>query len=290
MNVMTPAQEMYTSFQCQNLDDSRNALKEVMQEIVLMGLDRAGFFNHAAFYGGTALRIFHGLDRFSEDLDFSLLQRNEEFSLGNYLEAVHDELAAYGFDVTVEQKNKTRDTGTQSAYIKCLTGKTLVSIAGMTMPISGVPENENLKVKIEADTVPTEGAGYEVKYKLSPSPYSVRIFDKPSLFAGKLHALLFRAWKSRAKGRDFYDFLWYLKNKVPVNLVYLENRMRKSGQWTGDQPMNRDNVVEFLEKRFSEVDYDQIKSDVLPFIKDPRSLALWSQDFFTAVTKDGLVV
>ncbi|GHU84732.1 hypothetical protein FACS189473_2720 [Spirochaetia bacterium] len=290
MNDFSPVQTMFEKYHCQDNDERRDALKEIAQEITLAALDRAHFFNRAAFYGGTALRIFHNLERFSEDLDFSLLAPDPAFDLGLYLPAIRDELGAYGFEMEVERKQKSAQTAVQSAFIKGGTLIHLVKIGSITPPVPGIPGNEQLKIKIEIDTDPPAGANYEVKYRLSPTPYAVRLCDKPSLFAGKLHALLCRNWKSRAKGRDFFDYLWYLSNDVPVNLIHLEARMRQSGRLNGETVLDRDAVLSLLEQRFSSVDYTQIKDDVLPFIKNSRSLELWSRDFFTAVSRERLRV
>ena len=283
-----PVQKMLSRYQCRNNDERCDALKEIVQEIALVALGRAGFFSCGALYGGTALRIFHGLDRFSEDLDFSLTKTNPEFDLGTYLPAVRDELGSYGFEMDVELKKKTADFAIQSAFIKGGTLIHLVRIAAITPPIPGVPRGEKLKIKIEVDTDPPDGAGFEVKYRLSPIPYSVRLYDPPSLFAGKLHAILCRNWKQRVKGRDFYDYVWYLSQNIPVNFSHLESRMRQSGHWSDENPLNHERLIGILDERFSAVDFTQAKSDVIPYIKDSRSVELWNREFFLAITKDRL--
>lgn len=284
----SPVQDLMKRYDCKTADDYRSALKEVIQEVTLLGLSRAGFFREGAFYGGTALRIFHGLDRFSEDLDFSLEAPRPEFQIDAYTSAVRDELAAYGFDVQVEKKEKTEDSAVQSAFIKGGTLVHLLKIASLTPPVSGVPPNEQLKIKFEVDTDPPAGASYEVKYQLSPIPYSVRLYDLPSLFAGKLHAVLCRSWKNRVKGRDFYDYLWYLSHRVRPNLSHLEARMRQSEHWKAPESLNSLRLLEQLEQRFGQVDFAQAAEDVRPFIRDHRSLDLWSREFFSSVTKDWL--
>lgn len=284
----SPVQDLLKRYDCKTTDDYRSALKEIIQEITLLGLSRSGFFREGAFYGGTALRIFHRLDRFSEDLDFSLEAPKADFSIETYASSVRDELAAYGFEVQVERKEKTEDSAVQSAFIKGGTLVHLLKIASLTPPVSGVPPNEQLRIKFEVDTDPPPGASYEVKYQLSPIPYSVRLYDLPSLFAGKLHAVLCRSWKNRVKGRDFYDYLWYLSHKVPPNLPHLEARMRQSGHWQHGEALDRPQLQELLEHRFGQVDFAQAADDVRPFIRDPRSLDLWNKDFFSSVTQDWL--
>ncbi len=286
----SPVLTMLERYQCRNNDERRQALKEIVQEIALVALDRAGFFTRAAFYGGTALRIFHGLDRYSEDLDFSLLQPDPAFALGAYLKPVKDELGAYGLEMEIEQKQKIIQTSGQSAFIKGGTLINLVKITSIKPPVPGVPDNELLKIKLEVDTDPPAGAGYEVKYGLSPIPYSVRLYDRPSLFAGKIHALLCRNWKQRVKGRDFYDYLWYLSRNTPVNLAHLESRLVQSGYWPAGSMLDQPALLRLLDERFSTVDWAQAKADILPFIKNPRALELWSGNFFAAVTAEHLVM
>ena len=288
--MRSPVQDMLEKYQCKNADEYRDALKEIVQEIALLGLSRAGFFKHAAFYGGTALRIFYGHDRFSEDLDFSLTGRNDSFDLGEYLPAVRDELGAYGFDMQVERKEKTKESAVQSAFIKGGTLIHLVNIASITPPVPGVSPNELLKIKFEVDTDPPDGALYEVKYQLTPVSYSVRLYDGPSLFAGKLHALLCRNWKQRVKGRDFYDYIWYLSRGIPLNIRHLEGRMCQTEHWKVTETLDRSALIKMIEDRFSTVDFTQAKKDVAPFIRDSHALDLWSQEFFNSITRDKLVV
>lgn len=288
--MRSPIKDMLDRYTCITMDDYRNALKEIVQEIALCGLSRGGFFKNAAFYGGTALRMFHNLDRFSEDLDFSLIVPDHFYDLDVYLPYVRDELGSYGFEMEVEKKQKTSNTQVQSAFIKGGTLIHLIKIASIEPPVSGISRDEQLRVKFEIDTDPPTGAEFEVKYQLVPVPYSVRLFDLPSLFAGKLHALLCRNWKNRVKGRDYYDYLWYLSRSVPVNIFHLEQRMIQSGHITKAGELDAESLVRLLDVRFSVIDFRQVISDVEPFVKDLRSLELWNHDFFINVTRDRLRV
>ncbi|HOC98773.1 MAG TPA: nucleotidyl transferase AbiEii/AbiGii toxin family protein [Myxococcota bacterium] len=283
-----PVGQMLEAYQCRNNDQRRSALKEIVQEITLVALSRNGFFNRGAFYGGTALRIFHGLGRFSEDLDFSLLEPDPAFDLGLWLEPVRQELASFGFDMEVSRKAKSAAGAVQSAFIKGGTLIHLVRIVGMSPPVSGVPAGEMLKIKFEVDTDPPAGATFEIKYRLLPIPYSVRLYDLPSLFAGKIHAVLCRNWNQRVKGRDFFDYLWLLGRGVSVNLPHLEARMRQSGHLIDAGPLDRDRLVVLLKDRFSRVDYEQARRDIAPYIADSRLVEAWSRDLFTTVTSEQL--
>ena len=288
MNAVSPIQKMFEKYQCSNNDERRSAIKEIVQEITLVALSRAGFFNRAAFYGGTCLRLFHGSERFSEDLDFSLMESDPSFDLGTFIPAIRDELGAYGFEMDVMEKHKTQNTPIQSAFIKGGTLIHFIKVASINPPVAGVSKNELLKIKIEIDTNPPAGAGYEIRYRLSPTSYSVRLYDLPSLFAGKIHALLCRNWKQRAKGRDFYDYLWYLSHEVSVNKIHLESRMIQSGHWQVEKKLTLNDILLLLDKRFSSVDFKQLKEDILPFIKDPISLDLWDKNFFSTISHEYL--
>jgi len=279
---------MLEKYKPKSIEDHKNALKEIVQEIALLGLFRSGFFNNAAFYGGTALRIFYGLDRFSEDLDFSLLSPNNIFNLSKYTKYIQNELGAYGFEMTVEEKVKSVDTAIRSAFIKGGTEIHLLKINSIKNLINGIHPNEQFKIKLEVDTNPPAGAKYEVKYQLNPIPYSVRLFSADSLFAGKIHALLCRSWGNRVKGRDYYDYIWYLSKNIKVDLVHLSNRMKQTNHLKEGETLTKGILIQMLLNKFAEIDFQQVKMDVLPFIKNPEALDLWSEDFFKKVTEDKL--
>jgi hypothetical protein len=262
-----------------------NALREIVQELALLGLWRSKFFEHAAFYGGTALRIFHGLPRFSEDMDFSLLRPDTEFALAPHLEAVRAELCAFGFTFEVDRKVKQTDAAIDSAFIKGSTRVNLLEIGAPEGLSSRFGATQRLKIKLEVDTDPPAGATDEVRTLLVPIPFQVRLFKLPSLFAGKLHAVLCRNWKNRVKGRDFFDFIWYLGKRVPCHLAHLQKRMEQTGHWSADEVLDRAALVRLLTQRFSAVDFDQARDDVRPFLRDPDALALWSREFFLGLVE-----
>ena len=288
--MLNSIQTMLELYECTTPSYYRNALKEIIQEIVLLGLSRSGFFQDSAFYGGTALRIFYKLNRFSEDLDFSLLKENRKFRWNEYLPFIRSELESFGFDLTIEPKEKSFDSQIHSAFVKGGTVIQLAKILPPEIPIPGISKGELLRIKLEVDTNPPLGAEYEVKYQLLPIPFSVRLFDKPSLFAGKVHALLCRNWSNRVKGRDFYDYVWYLSQQTPLNVRHLEERMVQSGHLEKDFRLNSSSLIGMLSERFSKVDFEQAKLDILPFIKNPKELDLWTEDFFITITKDKLKI
>lgn len=282
--------DMLKAYECHTADDYRHALNEIVQEIALLGLYRGGFFAKAAFYGGTALRIFYGLERFSEDLDFSLLKSNKKFDLSSFTQVVQDELGAYGLEMTVKEKIKQNDSPVKSAFIKGGTQIHIMKIAPVLPPVDGINPREQLKIKLEVDTQPPTGATFEMKYQLRPVPYSVRLYSPSSLLAGKMHALLCRSWKTRVKGRDFYDYVWFLSKSIPVNITHLAQRMKQTGHLPAGAVLTEADLKSRLRKRFASVDFDQAKKDVLLFVKNRDALNLWSADFFSTITDDKLKI
>jgi predicted nucleotidyltransferase component of viral defense system len=265
--------------------DHVRALREVLHELALLGLWRSKFYEHAAFYGGTALRVVHGLDRFSEDLDFSLLAPNPGFALTRYMGALETELRAFGFDVrTHEKAGATRLTAIHSAFLKTQTRRELVSIKVPDAVTRAIHREQVLTIKIEVDTDPPPGFETDVRYLLSPIPFAVRVYALPDLFAGKMHALLCRRWKTRVKGRDWYDLVWFAAHHPDLHLMHVEARMVQSGHWPRDRRLTGVAWRELMDRAIDTLDLEQARADVLPFVRDPDALALWSRAFFHDVT------
>lgn len=282
--MRTVLEQMLEHYKTDTADEKKNALKEVVQEAALCGLSRAGFFKNAAFYGGTALRIFYGLDRFSEDLDFSLIAPDRDFRLQRYFSGLESELASLGLRFFIEEKQKTADSAIKSAFLKGNTKEHILNIYHVQNVY--INPEEVIKIKFEIDTNPPAFAQFENKYRLLPAPYQVKLYDMPSLFAGKLHAVICRAWKNRVKGRDLYDYVFYLSKQAKVNLPHLQARLESSGAWDGETPLTKEALLEMLNRRFDTIDFDQAGQDVLPFITDPGKLDLWGRDFFADITKN----
>jgi len=248
-------------------------LREVMQEIALAGLYRRGFFGKAAFYGGTCLRIFHQLARFSEDLDFSLLEPDPHFSLQPYLMGLEEEFGALGISVEAKVKQKTTKSAIVSAFLKPSTTIAQLAIRGGPM----------LKIKLEVDTDPPLGFNTEEKLLLQPYSFYVKCFCLPDLFAGKMHAVLFRQWQKRVKGRDWFDLEWYGRQGIPLHLSHLAERARQSGHWPGDEPFTAASLQALLDERITRLDVDNARKDIERFIADPQPLAIWSKQYFQAL-------
>lgn len=277
--------QMLSKYQINNIEDKKNAIKEIVQEIVLCGLSRGGFFKEAAFYGGTALRIFYGLDRFSEDLDFSLITQNPDFDLTRYFPYIENETKSLGLNFNVTEKIKSVDSNIKSAFLKGNTKEHILSFYVDSEDSKFINKEEAIRIKFEVDINPPTGATYETKFGLLPSPYQVRLYDLQSLFAGKIHACLCRNWKSRVKGRDFYDYIFFLSIGARVNLENLKAKLVQSKFINEDYDLTIDNLKALLNERFESLDIEQAKQDVLPFIKDKTKLDLWSKEFFIEITK-----
>jgi hypothetical protein len=227
--------------------------------------------------------VLYGLDRFSEDLDFSLLKKNEDFDLAEYGDALKRELDSFGFDVEIESRIKPAGTAIQSAFLKANTRSQMITVEFERGIIQQVPRNQVLKIKLEIDTDPPSGFSTETRYLLRPVPFAVRTFSLPDLFAGKMHAVLCREWKSRVKGRDWYDLVWFAAYHPELHLSHLEQRMRQTGHWEGATALTATEFRVLLTRRIDIVNIDQIRREVEPFVKDTASLALWSKEFFLDV-------
>lgn len=263
---MSVFDQMMMRYEIKSETDRRNAIHEVMQEIALAGLYRGGFFEKAAFYGGTCLRVFHSMPRFSEDMDFSLVAKFDSFSLQDYFPSIVAEFKALGRDVVINRKEKSFSGHVESAFLKDNTE--IYNLAFQT--------ERAIKVKIEIDIDPPLEFRTEHKLLLQPFSFMTRCFILPDMFAGKICALLFRNWKTRVKGRDWYDFEWYVRNEVPLGFNHLQVRAR---QLNGID-LSRDDLMDKLKARISSTDIDMVKRDVIPFIKDEKELNIWSNDYF----------
>lgn len=276
---------MLDKYEIKNSIDETNAMKEIIQEIVICGLSRGGFFNEAAFYGGTALRIFYGLNRFSEDLDFALLKPNKDFDLSKYFPFIEKEVQAYGLNLSITEKEKTKDSNIMSAFLK---GDTKEHIL-MFFPNENMQNTtslKNIKIKFEVDINPPSGAKYDLKYKLLPSPHQVKLYDEASLFAGKIHAILCRNWNYRTKGRDLYDYIFYLSKNISVNLELVKEKLIDSNVLKRNDNFDINVLKEMLTNKFNEINYNDAKEDVIAFIEDKDSLNLWTKEFFVEITKN----
>ena len=258
--------QMLSSYGALTGSDLWNAKYEVTQQIALAGLQKGGFFSKAAFYGGTCLRIFHNLKRYSEDMDFTLLQEDPEFHLENYFQAIIDEFKLTGRDVTITKKDKLTLGKVESAFLKDET-----DVYNLTFQTE-----KTIKVKIEIDIKPPLEFQTEYKKLQYPAAFMVRCMTLPCLYAGKMHALAFRTWKTRVKGRDWYDFEWYVNNQTPLDYNHLRTRIK---EFNG-LDLCKEDFLEILRERLASTDIDLVKADVINFVEDTHELDIWSNDYF----------
>ncbi|MEA3498285.1 MAG: nucleotidyl transferase AbiEii/AbiGii toxin family protein [Campylobacterota bacterium] len=283
-------EKMLEKYDLINSNSSYDALREILQEIILLALYDAGFFKHACFYGGTALRILHKLPRFSEDLDFSLLRADDKFDISVYENAIVEILKSFGFDVDIEVKEKSNKNAIASAFIKGNTISHLINIDAPKDITNKIHQNNKVKIKLEIDTNPPLEFQTQSIIRLTPRPFSINAMTLESLFAGKMHAILCRAWSSRPKGRDWYDLVWYISNDISIDINHLSVRLEQSCKYLNEQNINvpKELTIEVLKellvKRIDSLDIKKAKNDVAPFIKDIKELDLWSKDFFLHIT------
>ncbi|MCD4676655.1 MAG: nucleotidyl transferase AbiEii/AbiGii toxin family protein [Desulfobacula sp.] len=272
-------EQMLSRYELYTVHDHENALKEIIQVIVLLGLWRSKFYEKAVFYGGSALRILHKLDRFSEDLDFSLIQPEKTFNIKKYIGAVKSELELWGFEVSAEEKNNKNKSTIDSAFIKA---NTLVHLLKIDSNLK-THKNAVMKIKLEIDQDPAIGFVSDLKYHLHPIPFSIKTMTLSSLFAGKMHALLCRTTRTNIKGRDWYDLIWFVKNNIPCDLHYLKNKMLQTGHIDFSEALTKEKLVELISEKSKEIDFSLAKKDVEPFLKNSGQkdeLILWSDAFF----------
>ena len=257
---------MLSAYDLSTEQQKRNAIFEVNQQVILAGLYNGGFFDVAAFYGGTCLRIFHGLQRFSEDMDFSLLTSDDKFDFTKYFQPIIDEFAIVGREVEITKKDKKSFGKVESTFLKDNTDVYDVTIQ----------TNKSIKIKIEVDTQPPLKFTTEQKLLLLPHSFMTRCFTLPDLFAGKMHALVYRAWKNRVKGRDWYDFEWYVRNNIPLDFAHLAERVFQFN----NEVIEQSSFMAKLKERLASANINQVKNDVLPFVRNPKELDIWSNDYF----------
>lgn len=254
-------------------DEELNALKEITQEVALYSLYKAGFFQNVCFLGGTSLRILHGLDRFSEDLDFSLWKPDQKFSLDNYLDKAMVYMNAYGYDLSFDKKDLS-DKAVQSRFLKDDSIKNVLTFKHVQ------DTRSKIKIKIEIDTNPPIGAEKTAENVNFPMDFPVAAYDLKSCMSGKMHALLCRPY---VKGRDWYDLLWYISEGTSPNLVFLKNALFQMGPWKGIEiELNEKFIKDELKKKIVSIDWNETKVDVRKFLRPEKAetLDLWNVEFF----------
>jgi len=258
-----------------NAVDQEIALTEIVQQMILFGLSRAGLFNEAAFHGGTCLRILFGLRRFSEDLDFILKEPRPDFSWARPLSAVAAECRAYGVELEIHDREQAVGA-VRAAFLKTGSiGKVLVA----HLPFTRHPR-QKIKVKLEIDVDPPMGSHFESRFLTFPSPAAITTLDLASGFSGKLHALLCRTY---IKGRDWYDLLWYAERGAAPNVTFLRHAIRQQGPWKGRTTrVDHSWILNRLGAKIREIDWPVVRRDVERFIPshERKGLEMWNAEFF----------
>ena len=268
-------QQRLLNYNCKTDVEEQQAIREITQEVVLAALGRGDFFKHALFQGGTCLRIFYGLNRFSEDMDFILREATADFQLKDHIKHLTDELAAYGYNIEIIGRDKA-DATVKKAFLK---DDSLGKVIDLRH-INQTGSMAKIRIKFEVDTNPPSGSGHELKYLDFPFVSSVAVQDRPSLFAGKIHALLCRKY---IKGRDWYDFIWYTGNRTGINYDFLTSAINQFGPWQGQSiTVDKAWLLNELERTIASMNWKQSAEDVRRFVRveEQPSLDLWSKELF----------
>lgn len=281
---MKAIEEIINLYNPKTENETKAVLKEIVQSIILIGLSRSGFFSHASFYGGTALRIFYGLNRFSEDLDFTLNSTDSTFSINPYISKIKETSLSFGMKMEVTTKNKRVSTPIESAFAKVNTFQTFMDMKINKEQTTKLHRNENIKVKFEIDCNPALGFKTESKWIDLPEFAPVTVLDESSLFAGKLHAILCRNYRNNVKGRDYYDFLFFIQHRIRPNMTYLRNKLIASGKIQSSDVFNIEVLRDMLIDRFNSVDFDQVKRDAELFVFDNEDLSFYSKELYIQMT------
>ncbi len=277
---MNTIEELLNSYDPKTLDETKMRLRELLQQIVLIGLSKANFFKYASFYGGTALRIFYSLNRYSEDLDFTLNQKDDAFSLEPFIKKIKEVARGYGIQLDIETESKKVLTPIESAFAKLNTYQTFIALKLDDNLTKLLHKDETIKVKFEVDCNPALGFSCDSKWLDVPEFANIKVLDIESLFAGKIHAILCRNYKNNVKGRDYYDFLFYIKKRVSPNLTYLRNKLIESGTIKENEHFDMDTLKAMLKDRFESVDFNQARQDAERFVIDNEDLSYFSKDLF----------
>jgi len=278
--MISTIDQLITSYNPKTTDEIKLAIREILQQIILVGLSRSGFFNKASFYGGTALRIFYGLNRYSEDLDFTLNKKDEDFSLDPYINKIYEVASSYGLNLNISSKRKEIKTPIESAFAKINTYQTFINLKIDESLTKMLHKDEVIKVKFEIDTLPPLGFKNETKWLDNPEFAPVTVLDIESLFSGKLHAILCRNYKNTIKGRDYYDFLFYVKKGIKPNINYLKEKLIESKRINKDDIFNIDVLKEMLINRFKNIDFEYVKNDAKRFVFSNEDLSYFCSELF----------
>ena len=250
------------------------AIREIMQEVALYCLWRANFFEVAAFQGRTSLRILHGLPRFSEDLDFILKVTDPNFAWQPYLDKLLQGFLEFGL------RPEALDKSRMDQHIKRVLLKDNSVANQLDLTFNRDHKEQKLMIKLEIDVNPPKDSGFDYSYLDFPLDFEVCHQDLSSNFSLKIHALLCRPY---LKGRDWYDFNWYVKQHILPNYAHLQAALNQHGPWQGQAlTVNQDWLENALVNKITEIDWKEATEDVTRFLNttEQHSLTLWNERFF----------
>ena len=259
--------------------DREIAATQILKEIVLCGLSRAGIFRSAALYGDTALKMFYDSERASEILEFKSSAAGQPVRFDDCYEILQKEISSYGFWMGVEDPGNRKKTRSSSSDTK-----ETILVFEEDRCTFGVPGLSRIRLLLKADPNPAEYAGYEHRYRLLPAPYEICLYDGPSLLAEIIFSLLDHSSRRTLSGKYLYDYTLCLGKNIPVNLRHLRRHLIRSGQITAGERFKEQDLKSMLCELFRRINFERIKREVIPFVRDPRPVELWSRDFFEHIT------
>ncbi len=266
-------EERLKGYNAETAEGEFDALREILQEVILSGLSDTDFFNLAVFQGGTCLRLIHGLRRFSEDLDFVLLAAQPRFDWSAYEKKINARCNLYGFEPEFLNK-ENQVNSVKKMLVKQGSLSDLVSFTHTQDP------RRKIRIRLDIDVNPPSGLSSETSFLDFPLPYRLHIPTINCLFAGKCHALLCRQY---TKGRDLFDFQWFVSKHVEPDLEYLKSTLIQSGPWEGNDINVTPSWLKLaLIERISSLDWNAAKDDIFRFLpeREVETVLLWSRDFF----------
>lgn len=252
-------------------EEKYNTLREFLQILILKIIDESGYFRNLAFVCGTALRILYDLKRFSEDLDFCLIS-HDHYDFSAMMTSLERQLKLYHLESSVRYKDHRT---VASAFIKF---DNILHATGLTGHV-----DKKLLIKFEVDQNPPQGFKTQLSVINKDFLIGINHFDQPSLFAGKLHALLCRKY---TKGRDYYDLIWYLSQKIEPNFDLLNNAILQTENQ--NLQLNKKRLHDLLEKRLQTTDFGKVRADISPFLIDPKEIRFFDKNYFLNLISSGL--
>jgi predicted nucleotidyltransferase component of viral defense system len=283
---MMPDMEKNLAEDTSTLFDIKNIARQIAQDIILCSLSKSGFFKKAVLHGDKARRLQFGLGGLPGHLECSLNEADTSFKISSLLPCIEQGLLGYGLKFRPEIREKTLEDNVQSMILRSNSREVVKTLFKMEKLAENISDTDMIKVKFELNVVPSKYAVTETKLMSFPEKYEIRMYDKASLFAEKINNTICRAWRGRTKGCDLLDYTFYLSNGVHYNHKHLVERLMDSNYVEAKPEMTFEEVKANLCYRFREINYEQSKIDLLPFIGNPELLDMWDPKYFCNITED----